>query len=104
MHVSQSQSGFHVWPQSKLGAIGVALTVLFLVILGLNLWTSGDGDQNSSLVFATFLGALCALAGLFFVAVAIIRLHERSLLAFLPVVIGVLVIAFIAVEIFVGHD
>ena len=54
--------------------------------------------------FATFLTALGALAGLVLAAVAIARRHARSLVVFLPLVVGVLVFAFIAVEVVVGHD
>ena len=104
MNVPEHEAGCLSWPHSKPGAIGVALAVLFLVVFGLNLWTARGGEQNGGLVFATFLTALGALAGLVLSAVAIMRRHERSLLVFLPLVVGVLVFAFIAVEIVVGHD
>jgi hypothetical protein len=88
------------WPHSRVGAVSVALAVLFLAVLGLNLGTSGSNDQNGILVFATFLTALGALAGMILSIIAIVRRHERSLLVFLPMVIGVLVVVFFAVEIF----
>jgi hypothetical protein len=84
--------------------MSVALAALFLVVLGLNLWTASGGDQNGGLVFATFLAALGALAALILSAVAIVRRHERSLLVWLPFIIGVLVLGFFAVEVFIGHD
>ena len=77
---------------------------LFLVVFGLNLWTASGSEQNGFLVFATFLAGLGALAGLVLSAVAIVRQHERSLWVFLPLAVGILVSAFLAVEIFVGHD
>ena len=104
MNVPRPDPSFLSWPHSKAGAMSVALAALFLVVLGLNLWTSDEGDQNGLLVFATFLTALGALAALILSAVAIVRRHERSLLVFLPLVIGVLVVAFLAVEILIEHD
>jgi hypothetical protein len=104
VNVSQLHSGSPFWPQSKTGVIGVALAALFLIVLGLNLLVANTGDPNGVLAFATFVAALGALAGLILSAIAIVRRQERSLLVFLPLVIGVLVVAFLAVEIFVGHD
>ena len=104
MNVSRPHFSFLSWPRSKAGVSSVALAALFLVVLGLNMWASDGGEQNGFLVFATFLAALGVLAALILSAVAIVRQHERSLLVFLPLVIGVLVFAFFAVEIFVGYD
>ena len=104
MNASQSHVSVLSWPHSKPGAISIALAALFLVVLGLNLWTAADGAQHPGLVFATFLAGLGALAGLILSAVAIVRQHERSLLIYLPLVIGVLVVAFLAVDILAGHD
>lgn len=103
MNGSQSHVTLLTWPHSRAGTIGVALTALFLVVLGINLWASGDGDQNGFLVFATFITALGALAGLVLSVVAILRQHERSLLVWLPLVVGVLVVAFLAIDIIAGH-
>ena len=104
MIVPRRDPGFFSWPHSKAGTTSVALAALFLVVLGLNLWTSDEGDQNGPLVFATFLAGLGALAALILSAVAIVRRHERSLLVFLPLVTGVSVLAFFVVEILVGHN
>lgn len=104
MNVLRPHSSVLSWPHSKAGTVGAALAVLFLVVLGLNLGMSGGGDQNGFLVFATFLAAIGALRGLVLSAVAIVRQHERSVLVFLPLVIGVSVFAFFAIDIFVGHD
>ncbi len=104
MNVSRPRSGFLSWPHSKAGAMSVVPAVLFLVVLGLNLGTSDGGDQNGFLAFATFLTAVGALAGLILAAVAIVRRHERSLVVLLPLMVGVMIFTFLAVEIFVGHD
>ncbi len=104
MNDSLPHTGLLSWPRGKAGTTAVALAVLFLVVLGLNLWTSSGGDQNGFLVFATFLAAIGALASLILSAVAIVRQHERSVLVYLPLVIGVLVFVFFAIDIFVGHD
>jgi hypothetical protein len=95
---------FLSWPHSRAGRTAAALATLFLIVLGLNLWTASDGHQNGLFVFATFVTAMGALAALVLSAVAIVRHHERSLLVLLPLAIGVLVFAFLAVEIVVGHD
>jgi ABC-type transport system involved in cytochrome c biogenesis permease subunit len=68
------------------------------------LWTASGGYQNGFLVFLTFLAALGMLAGLILSTVAIVRQRERSLLVYLPLVVGVLALAFLTVEIVVGHD
>jgi hypothetical protein len=91
------------WPHSKIGRTAVALALLFVAVFGLNLWTSDNG-QNGFLVVATAATAVGALAALILTAYAIARHHERSLLVVFPLVIGVLVVAFLAVEILVGHD
>lgn len=90
-------------PQSPAGLISIVLALLFLVVVGLNLWTSG-GEQHGGLVFATVLAGLGALAGVVFSIVAIVRQHERSLLVLLPLALGAAVVAFFAVEIVIGHD
>lgn len=104
MNVSRPHFSVRSRPHSTAGIVGVALAALFLVVLGLNLWTASGGEQNGFLVVATFLTGLSALAGLVLSAVAIVRRHERSLLVVLALVVGVLVFAFLAAEIFVGHD
>jgi hypothetical protein len=103
MDAPQSHVSVFSWPHSKTGALAVTLTALFLVVTGLNLWAADDDQQNAFLVFATFVTALGAVAGLILSAVVIVRQHERSLLVFLSLLAGVAVIAFLAVELFAGH-
>lgn len=83
--------------------LGAALAALFVVVLGLNLIVASAGEQNGLLVFATFLAAAGALAGLVISTVAIVHRRDRSLLVFAPLAIGALVVVFLIVEIFVGH-
>jgi Ni,Fe-hydrogenase I cytochrome b subunit len=104
MNTPQSHSSFLSWPHTKAGVFGVALTALFLVVTGLNLWTTSADQRNALLVFATFLAALGAVAGLILSTIAILRQHERSLLVYLSLLVGVAVVAFLAVETLTGHD
>jgi len=101
---SRTLSGMRLWPRSIAGRAGVALTALFLVVLGVNLLTANGSGQNEPLVFATFLAALGAVASLILSVVAIVRQRERALLVFLPVVVGALVSVFLIIEVLSGHD
>ncbi len=102
MNDSRTLSGMQLWPQRSAGRIGVVLSALFLAVLGLNVLTANGGEGNESLVLATFLTALGALAGLVLSGVAIVRQRERALLVFLPVVVGVLVALFLIIEVVAG--
>ena len=97
------RAAIHLLPRTRLGLwavrLLVAFTALFLTISALV--ASGQrGVWLVSLVIPLFLFGVLAGAT---AAVAIVRRGERSVLVFLPLIVGVLIAIFLLGEL-VGHE
>ena len=97
------RAGIHLLPRTRLGSWAVrflvAFAVFFLTLCAL-VAAGQRGVWLGSLVIPLFLSGLLAAAT---AAVAIVRRGERSVLVFLPLVVGILIAFFLVGEL-IGHD
>ncbi len=83
-------------------AEGLASAGANVAVLGRN---EARGQARVQAIYGSIsFGAGGMVGGLILSLVALVRQHERSLLVLLPLVVGVLVVAFLVIEIFAGHD
>jgi hypothetical protein len=99
----RSRAAIHLLPRTRLGVWAVRLLIAFAALF-LTLCVLVAAGQRGvwlvSLVIPLFLsGLLAGATG----AVAVVRRGERSVLVFLPLVVGILIAIFLLGEL-VGHD
>ena len=99
----RSRAAIHLLPRTRLGAWAVRLLMAFaafFVTLSTLVAVGQRGVWLVSLVIPLFLAGLLAGAT---AVVAIVRRGERSVLVFLPLIVGILIVIFLLGEL-VGHD
>ena len=97
------RAGIHLTPRTRPGVWAVRLLIAFAVffILLISLVAAGQrGVWLVSLVIPLFLAGVLAAAT---AAIAVVRRGERSLLVFLPLIVGLLIAFFLVGEL-IGHD
>lgn len=91
-------------PRTRPGMIAAWLGLLSIVILVANVFTATDGSQSGLLQLQSMVMLVASPISFVAALIAIVRHHERSLFVWIPVLVGALFLAFVGVEIFVGHD
>ncbi len=97
------RAGIHLLPRTRLGFWAVRLLIAFAAffILLISLVAAGQrGVWLVSLVIPLFLAGVLAAAT---AAIAVVRRGERSVLVFLPLIVGVLIAFFLVGEL-IGHE
>lgn len=84
--------------------IAAWLGLLSAGLLVANVFTATDGSQSGLIMLESLLMIVASPVSLVAALIAIVRHRERSLFVWIPVVVGALFLAFVGVEIFVGHD
>ena len=92
------------WPRSRAGVIAAWLGLLSAGLLVANSFTNTDGSQSGLIMLESLLMIVASPVSLVAALIAIVRHHERSLFVWIPILVGALFLAFVAIEIFVGHD
>ena len=97
------RAGIHLAPRTRLGLWAVrllaAFAAFFLTLCAL-VATGQRGVWLVSLVIPLFLSGALATAT---AAVAVVRRGERSVLVFLPLIVGILIAVFLVGEL-IGHE
>lgn len=92
------------WPRTRAGVIAAWLGLLSAALLIANSFTETDGSQPGLIMLESLLMIVAAPISLVAAFIAIVRHRERSIFLWIPILVGLLFLAFVAVEIFVGHD
>ena len=85
----------HIWPSSMTGKVAAILCLLFIVLMALKIY--------SFLPFPTFSIAALGVIGFIAGIVAIIQSKDRSVLTIMSIVVGALIIFWIAAEFISPH-
>lgn len=98
------------WPGTRIGWVAFVMLIAFLVFFTAFLLLVESGQRGGETFFsnpwlaATFLSAaVSAILGGFFALIAILWQQERSLLAFLSLIWGILVAVFVLMEFLYPH-
>lgn len=92
------------WPRTRAGVIAAWLGLLTAGLLVANFFTATDGSQSGLIMLESLLMIVAAPISLVAAFIAIVRHRERSIFLWTPILVGLLFLAFVAVEIFIGHD
>jgi uncharacterized membrane protein len=103
-HLQPHPASVLSWPQARAGVIAAWLGLLSVVMLVANFFTATDGSQAGLIMLESLLMIVASPISLVAALIAMVRHHERSLFLWIPVLVGALFLAFVGVEIFVGHE
>ena len=86
---------FTVLPKTRLGKCSVGLSILFIILILLKM--------QDSMPLPTFAVAVFGIAGFILALIAIFRNKDKVILIFLPLLVGLVIIFWIAAELTFPH-
>lgn len=103
-HAGPHLPAFFSWPKTRAGMVAAWLGLLTAALVIASFFTATYGSQAGLVQLESLLMIVAAPVSIVAALIAILRHHERSIFLWIPLFVGALFLAFVGVEIFVGHD
>ena len=106
----KKEKKIYLLPKTSLGKLSIGLIIAFFLLLILTMFIVSTGQTGGETIFDNLFisipmisAAISAIASFFIGIISIIKKKERSIIVYISILIGLLVLWFVIGEILVPH-